>query len=242
VARIVLVHGAGHGAWAWERLAPLLQAQGHTVQAPDLPGLGSDPTPPSAVTFQGYVDRVLEEVAQTPEPCILVGHSMGGAPVSQAAEAASAIRKLIYVSAVIPNNGQSMQDVLNIMPLYDEPSARDCMRVSATGDALEFVPEVTKECFYNTCLPDIADHALERLRPQAAAPLSTPLRLSASRWGATLKTYVICTKDRVLPPRTQEWFCSRLVGVKRATIDTDHSPFLSNPEYLADIIDHETQA
>jgi len=222
---------------------PLLKGQGHQVQAPDLPGLGADPTPPSAVTFQAYVDRVLEEVTAAADPCFLIGHSMGGAPVSQAAEAApSAIRRLIYVSAVIPENGQSMQDVLNVMPLYDEPSARDCMQPTANGDALEFAPEAARECFYNACLPDIADRALMRLKPQAVAPLATPLQLSLARWGATLKTYVICTKDRVLPPRTQEWFCSRLVGVKHARIDTDHSPFLSDPQRLAKIINEETRA
>jgi pimeloyl-ACP methyl ester carboxylesterase len=72
IGRIVLVHGASHGAWCWERLTPLLERLGYQVQAPDLPGLGADPTPPTAVTFEDYVDRVVEVLCGSPVAALLV--------------------------------------------------------------------------------------------------------------------------------------------------------------------------
>lgn len=54
----ILIHGASHGGWCWDKVVPLLEALGHTAIAPDLPGHGSDTTPAGEVTLQGYVDRV----------------------------------------------------------------------------------------------------------------------------------------------------------------------------------------
>ena len=59
MATFVLIHGACHGAWCWEKLVPLLEARGHKVVAPDLPGSGEDRTTPvSAVTLSAYVNAV----------------------------------------------------------------------------------------------------------------------------------------------------------------------------------------
>ena len=82
----VLIHGAWHGAWCWDKLAPLLQDQGHTVIAPDMPAHGQDLMPISEVTLQSYANRVCEVVNQQTEPVILVGHSLGGISITQAAE------------------------------------------------------------------------------------------------------------------------------------------------------------
>ena len=54
----VLIHGAFHGGWAWDRIAPLLEKEGHTVIAPDLPGHGNDKTPVADITLQLYTDTV----------------------------------------------------------------------------------------------------------------------------------------------------------------------------------------
>ena len=84
MARIVLVHGAFGGAWSWEPVIPGLEEAGHTVQALDLPGSGEDQTPVADVTLHAYADRVCEALASGP-PAVLVGHSMGGVVVTQAA-------------------------------------------------------------------------------------------------------------------------------------------------------------
>ena len=79
----VLVHGAWHGAWCWDELAPLL---GGHVEAVDLPGHGADTTPVAGCTLDAYVARVVEALERAPEPAVLVGHSLGGITVAQAAE------------------------------------------------------------------------------------------------------------------------------------------------------------
>jgi pimeloyl-ACP methyl ester carboxylesterase len=84
MARFVLVHGAFGGAWCWEAAVGPLEAAGHSVEAIDLPGSGDDPTPPEQVTLDGYAARVCEVLAKG-EPAVLVGRSMGGVAVTEAA-------------------------------------------------------------------------------------------------------------------------------------------------------------
>ena len=151
IGRIVLVHGAAHGGWCWERLTPLLEQLGYQVQAPDLPGLGADPTPPAAVTFEDYVDRVAEVLRSSPAPAVLVGHSLGGITISQAAERAPEhVAKLIYLAAFLPQDGESAASTsFGEMP----DSAARAMRASSVEGAHEFDPALAAEVFYNTAIP-----------------------------------------------------------------------------------------
>lgn len=239
--RIVLVHGAAHGAWCWESLVPLLEAKGYDVDTLDLPGLGEDRTPPRAVTLQSYIDRVVETVSAKPEPALLVGHSMGGAPISGAGEAIpERIGKLVYLAAFLPKDGESMLKMIEVVTQFQEPSV---VGASTSSDGAHvFPPDAARQMFYNICAPDIADRAVARLRPQAEGPLADPLQLSPGRWGAIPKTYIVCLRDRALPTPAQHWSCERAPEVKKRVMDTDHSPFYSDPEGLANILDEEARA
>jgi pimeloyl-ACP methyl ester carboxylesterase len=239
IGRIVLVHGAAHGGWCWERLTPLLEQLGYQVQAPDLPGLGADPTPPAAVTFEDYVDRVAEVLRSSPAPAVLVGHSLGGITISQAAERAPEhVAKLIYLAAFLPQDGESAASTsFGEMP----DSAARAMRASSVEGAHEFDPALAAEVFYNTSDPDVAQWAVGRLRPQANAPAAATVRLSAQRWGAIPKVYVRTTQDKALPPAFQQWLCDRAPDVRERVMDTDHSPFLSDPDGLAALLHEEAR-
>ena len=59
----LLLHGAWHGAWCWRKLAPLLEAQGHRVIAPDLPSMGEDITPPAVITLD-YWARFVADILE----------------------------------------------------------------------------------------------------------------------------------------------------------------------------------
>src|SRR5580765_7291678 len=107
--RYVLVHGAWSGAAAWTEVADRLRADGAEVTALDLPGHGSDTT---AATLDGSVASVEAEVDAPGAPAILVGHSMAGVVITQAAEArASQLRGVVYLGAFVPQTGQSLLDL-----------------------------------------------------------------------------------------------------------------------------------
>lgn len=120
MARIVLVHGAFAGAWCWEPALPGLRAAGHEVDAVDLPGSGEDPTPVSEVSLDAYADRVCSVLAQGP-PAVLVGHSMGGMVVTQAAaRCPEHVAALVYVAAFLPADGQSLVDLVSLPEAADD--------------------------------------------------------------------------------------------------------------------------
>src|SRR5690242_4856292 len=106
MATFVMAHGAWHGGWCWTKVVPLLERAGHAAIAPDLPGHGADTTPAREVTLQAYTDRVCQVALAQAEPVVLVGHSMGGLVISQAAEQCpEAMRTLVYITAFLLPNG-----------------------------------------------------------------------------------------------------------------------------------------
>jgi pimeloyl-ACP methyl ester carboxylesterase len=82
----VLVAGAWHGAWCWYKVAPLLEADGHTAVTVDLPSRGRDTTPITEVSLQVWRDHVVNVVDAQPDPVVLAGHSRGGVVISEVAE------------------------------------------------------------------------------------------------------------------------------------------------------------
>jgi pimeloyl-ACP methyl ester carboxylesterase len=115
MARFVLVHGAFSGAWIWGPLTDHLKAAGHAVAAFDLPGLGDDKTPASEVTLDRCVARLCEVLAADSEPAIVVGNSMGGVIATQAAaRCPELVAALVYATAFLPKNGQSLLDLTKL--------------------------------------------------------------------------------------------------------------------------------
>ena len=117
MATFILVHGACHGGWCWEKVAPLLEANGHQVCAPDLPGLGKDHTPPANVTLADNVEKISRLLDKMEEPVVLVGHSLGGVTISQLAEARRRkIKALVYLCALMPTSGKTGSDMTSLEP------------------------------------------------------------------------------------------------------------------------------
>jgi pimeloyl-ACP methyl ester carboxylesterase len=105
----VLVHGAWHGSWCWEKVVPLLRQAGHQVETLDLPGHGQDKTPIREITLAAYTKRVCDTLDAQAEQVILVGHSMGGIVITQVAEERpEKIQTLVYLTAFLPQNGESL--------------------------------------------------------------------------------------------------------------------------------------
>ncbi len=102
-ATVVLVHGAFHGAWCWDRVVPLLEAQGVPVVAFDLPGHGADPRPPGDLHEHGDALRAVLEGIDG--PIVVVGHSYGGAVISDGAAGVDGVVHLVYLAAIVADAG-----------------------------------------------------------------------------------------------------------------------------------------
>jgi len=112
-ATFVLVHGAWHGGWCWQRVNERLTAQGHRVFAPTLTGVceRSHLDSPS-VNLSTHIRDVVNEIRwKDLENVVLVGHSYGGMVISGVAEqVASKIASIVYLDAFVPADGQSLVD------------------------------------------------------------------------------------------------------------------------------------
>lgn len=230
----LLIHGAWHGGWCWQRLVPLLEAAGYTVLAPDLPGHGDDRTPSAEVTLERYTSRIRELVLAQSEPVILVGHSMGGIAITQAAETcADHVAALVYVCAFLPRSGDSLMS----LAAQDQESLVNPSAFDPREDGtLAFKLECSRDAFYGSCTEEAVAFAQARLGVQAVEPLVTPVQTTEAGWGRIPRYYVECTRDRAVPLSLQRAMQQQALCRETSSIDTDHSPFLSAAQQLAEIL------
>ena len=229
----VLIHGALHGGWCWRKVVPLLEARGHTVVAPDLPGHGDDPAPPATVTLANYADRICAVTGAQKEPVILVGHSLGGIAISQAAESCpNQIRTLVYLCAFLPRNGDSASGLSR----EDVQSVFNANLTRVAEGVVTVRREVIHRALYGNCSAEDEAFAISRLMPQAFAPLKTPLITSAEGWGRIPRYYIECTGDRTITLELQRTMQKNSPCQDVFSMATDHSPFFSAPEALVAIL------
>jgi pimeloyl-ACP methyl ester carboxylesterase len=212
-----------------------LQAAGHHVQALDLPGRGADADRAATVTLDDWVARVSGAVDAAPEPPILVAHSMGGVSSSQLAERRPGdVRELVYLSAVVPVDGAAA------LPTLQE-AGEECVLLregaivfAADGSTATIPPHAAREAFYGRCAEPDVEAALAQLCPEPVLPLMTPLTLGPA-FASVRKSYLGATDDRAVPPAFQRRLAEQCGGAY-ATIEADHSPFLSAPGVLVEAL------
>jgi pimeloyl-ACP methyl ester carboxylesterase len=228
----VLVHGAWHGAWCWFKTEPLLQKLGHTVITPDLPAHGIDKSPTATVTLKAYAERIVAVLDACPEPVILVGHSMGGIVITEAAQAIpDKVSKLVYVTAFLLQDGETLLDVANQDPLA---LVMPNLVMSADGSSAMLKDEVLNDAFYGDCSPSDIALARSLLVPQAGAPFATPVHTTADAWGSLERFYIECLQDRAISIDSQRSMINKNGVVRVHSMNTSHSPFLSAPQELVD--------
>ena len=231
MATFLLVHGACAGGWCWEKVVPLLEAKGHKVCAPDLPGLGNDQTPPAVVTLADNVEKLARLLDKMDDQVILVGHSLGGVTISQLAEARRRkLKALVYVCALLPTSGKCGRDMTN-----QEPDAmfRLSRQVSPDGKTYTFARDKLPALFYSDVSPEDRYKAMERLRPQPLSISTTPVTLTEDRFGSVPRWYIECTFDYAIRIRLQREMV-KMTPCKVITMECGHSPFFSNPEELVE--------
>lgn len=225
MAVFLLVPGAWHGAWCWERLTPLLQKAGHEVIAPDLVAVpaGANPLPLWAA-------QIAQCATQAAQPVILLGHSRGGLVVQEvAALVPQAIQACVYLAAFRLPVGQSLQSAMawpeaGPPPDYLRPARQRCFSVA--GEAV--IPR-----FYPLSPLETAQKAAARLHPEPMGAFSSPVQAAPTQHPAF---YIECLEDQIIPLPLQRAMqaaspCERVFGLL-----ADHSPFFSQPEKLAEIM------
>jgi pimeloyl-ACP methyl ester carboxylesterase len=230
MAHFVLIHGAMHGGWCWELVAPQLIQHGHHVVAPDLPGLGGSNVPPAEVTLENWGKFVADILQKLPGRTILAGHSLGGIAISQAAEYAPArVAALVYVTAVLLGNGLASRDL-------PQEKSRVEVTPSADGQTISASPQAAVAAFYGETPVALRDAAVSRLVPQPVGISRMKLQLSAARYGTVKRAYIECLRDQALTIDVQRKMQASLPCDFTAALDTDHSPFYSQPEALAKLL------
>jgi pimeloyl-ACP methyl ester carboxylesterase len=178
----VLIAGAWHGARCWNRLVPLLEAAGHRVLAPELPGTGDDKSDPARITLETWARFVADTASKETAP-VLVGHSRAGIVISRAAELApDRIGLLVYLAAYLLPSGATMAaearaDSDSLVPANMIPAA--------SGMTCTLNPAIVREAFHGDCDEPTSNFARERLAPEPLKPMVTPLRVTEARFGAT---------------------------------------------------------
>jgi pimeloyl-ACP methyl ester carboxylesterase len=234
-ATVVLVHGAWQGAFAWAPVMSKLQQQGYTVASVELPAHGDDQTAATGLTLTSYRDKVLGVVqAQSASQVILVGHSLGGAVISEVAEAApTKIAKLVYVAGFLPVNQQSSLDL----------AQQDAQ--SLLGPALSFSPDgslaiVKQSQLANIFCQDgtaaVQQQVVAKYRDEPAAPIAEKVTLSAANYGRVPKYYVRTLQDHVISPALQDLMLRATPVQKEYRIDSGHTPHLTRPDELSTML------
>lgn len=215
---VVLVHGAFADGSSWNAITPLLQAKGLKVVAVQNPlsSLADD---------VAAVKRVVD--AQTGK-VVLVGHSWGGAVITQAG-VSDKIKALVYVAAFAPSEGEALGTVGKDYPV---PPGIPTLKPDLNGN-LELSPE------------SYAKNFAQDLPASTSAVLATTQGLFPAKafgeavtfaaWKNKPNYYIVATKDRMIDPGLQAAFAKKLNAVT-TTVPASHVPMLSQPRAVADVI------
>ena len=228
---VVLVHGAWEEANIWQAVTPLLEKDGYRVIIVTLPGRPSSPLSPDKASLNLYRDTILNAIGNPAQPVVLVGHSFASITISVAAEAApEKIKTLVFIAAYLPKEGQSLLDLGNadkdskIGPHLQIMKDKGIIAVEYSARADLFCLDCNDQL--RTAIPNlIVDEPL--------GPLVAPVHLTADRFGTVDKVYIHTAKDQVVSPSLQANMLAATPVRKEFTLDTGHTPFLTDPHGLA---------
>jgi pimeloyl-ACP methyl ester carboxylesterase len=218
---VVLVHGAWHGGWAWDAVASRLADAGIDAVAIDLPSSGPDPAALTGLHEDAALVRATIDAIDG--PVVVVAHSYGGAPVSEGAAGAENVTHLVYVTAFMLDEGESLLGLVG-------GQAPPWWIVADDGGSI--LVDGPEEVFFNEVSDAATAAAVAALEPQSYASTTDALRAAA--WKDIPSTYVVSELDHAIPVVAQDMLAARAGAVHR--LPAGHSPFLSHPDELVAII------
>ncbi len=238
MANFVLVHGAWHGAWCWQRVVTRLQAQGHRVHAVTLTGLGERSHLLSpAIDLETHVQDVLQVLAHEElQDVVLAVHSYAGMIGTAVADrAGQRLKHLLYVDAVLPKPGESWSST------QASATQRDRLAAAQASSDYSFPP------------PDASvfglsgeDHAwvARRQTPHPGHTYAMPLDFDVARVAAVPRTYLDCTNPplaTIAPSRLRArdprfWGGAWAPQSRVVEMATGHDPMISAPQELTNLL------
>lgn len=217
---IVLVHGFWGGAAHWSKVIIELTRKGYSaIHAVDLP----------LTSLADDVERTRKMVAQVNGPVLLIGHSYGGAVISEAGNQPNVVG-LVFIAAFAPDVGESPGGLTQD---YLPPGAPDL--VPDSDGYLWVKPEKFHE---NFCLDLTPDEALVMAVTQKA-PLASTFgdTVTNPAWKTKPSWYQISSEDRMISPQNQERMAARLGARKIMTLNSSHASLASRPVEVSALID-----
>jgi pimeloyl-ACP methyl ester carboxylesterase len=219
----VLVHGAFHGAWCWDQVAPKL---GLPSVAVDLPGRGTRPCSDRPVTIDQCVEAVIADAdAAGLSRVVLVGHSMGGITITEVANRhPERIAHLVYLAALALPVGECVLDLYSL----DEASAEDPAGV---------IPLMDEPIAHQMFAGDLSPEAFAVAHAQCVPEAVGMFRATVSGYDSGVPaTYVRCTRDGSVTAEATESMVASLQPETVQLLDADHDVMLSQPDVLADLL------
>ncbi|MEU6604390.1 alpha/beta hydrolase [Streptomyces shenzhenensis] len=225
---VVLVHGAFADASGWNSVAKNLQDDGYTVVAPANPlrGLPQD---------AAYVAGVLKSISG---PLVVVGHSYGGAVITQAAAGNPQVKALVYIAAMMPDQGENLGELAAKFPDSDlQPALRPvpCTNADGTGGADLYLDPAAFRAVFAADLPSsrTALMAAEQ-RPVSADAFGDTA--TAAAWRTVPTWALVATQDRTLGARLER-FEARRAGAHTVEINSSHVAMISHPGAVTGLVE-----
>ncbi len=232
---IALVHGAFEDVHVWDRVSAKLQADGFRVLTVNLPGRPSAPMGADQVSLDVYRDTVLKAIEGERDPVVLVGHSFGGIVISAVGEAEPArIKTLVYLAAYLPQSGASVVSLAK--GDRDSKEGKQLVIDKETGMAsINYAARA--DLFANGASAQVRRELPDAMVDEPVGPLLAPVTLSAPRFGVIDKVYIYTAKDKMVSPYLQHKMTSATPVRLTFTLNTGHSPFLTDVPGLVKAIE-----
>ncbi|APA99672.1 alpha/beta hydrolase [Nocardia seriolae] len=217
---IVLVHGFWGGAAHWAKLIVELRRRGyeslHAVENP-LTSLADD------------AERTRKMVCQIAGPVLLVGHSYGGAVITEAGDLPN-VEGLVYVAAFAPDTGESLGRLTEQLP----PAAGDAIAPDSDGYAW-----IDQEKFHGSFAQDLPEDEALVMAVTQKAPLGSVFgdTVTVPAWRSKPSWYQVSTEDRMINPDNERRMAERMNPRRTVELAASHASPASQPVALADLID-----
>ena len=232
---VVLVHGAFADASGYATVIDRLRDDGYPVRAAPVPLLGLQE---DAATVRGFLDSI-------EGPKIVVGHSYGGAVITQAASGKPDVKALVYLAALAPDKGEVLGELVET-PVEHPSAPMPLIPVNVTqADGtpridLYLDPSKFRERFAADLPQRVADDLAATQRPLSKAAFTSALTVEPA-WKTIPSWYLVAKQDRVMSPDLER-LQARRIHAHTSQIDSSHAVYISRPKAVADLVEQAARA